>query len=293
MNRYVSTSNILMLFLLIYLLSGCSSDSSTKPIDTVEATIQCSGVTIPENMDCITLESRDITVYAPDLPIKGIAILLHGAPGSPKKVNTIFNSKLLGDTQNLLVATPQGINRFWGWDSVNDTENKLGDVNFLSSVIDQLKIEYNITSDIVYFLGYSAGGFMTYKLACTIPEKITGIVALAGQFRGEFEKCSTATPVAIHHIHSYIDSEVPIIGRELGRIRSVDETIAHWQLKNGCSNTFETIQQAKVTAVSNGTTTQVWQDCSKPVTFSEIDNVPHTSNYDSVALLEIYGWIFN
>lgn len=284
---------ILIIAIFVCLLAGCSDDSSNKPIEIVEDVVRCSEVTIPDDMDCVTWENRDITVYAPDLPIKGIAILLHGAPGTPKKVNTIFDAKLIGNTQNLLVATPQGINRFWGWDSVNDTANILDDVNFLSSAIDNLKVEYNVSSNKVYIIGYSAGGFMTYKLACTIPEKITAIVALAGQFRGEFTKCSTSTPVTMHHIHSYVDNEVPIEGRELGQIRSVEDTVAHWQIKNGCSNTFETIQQAKVTGVSSGTTTQVWQNCIKPVTFSEINNVPHTSNYDSEALLEIYGWIFN
>ncbi|MDC2888143.1 hypothetical protein [Psychrosphaera algicola] len=151
MNKHISAFMILIISILVSLLAGCSDDSSTKPTEIAKEVIQCSEVTIPDDMDCMPWDNRDITVYAPSLPIKGIAILLHGAPMTPKKVNTIFNAKLLGDTQSLLVATPQGINRFWGWDSVNDTENKLGDVNFLSSVIDQLKIEYNITSDIVYF----------------------------------------------------------------------------------------------------------------------------------------------
>lgn len=278
------------------LLLGCGGSGSKKaeqPSPTPIITT-CAGQSLESGTSCITLENREAIVYKPSNTIEGIAVFLHGAPGSPKKVSKIFNAKSISDSEQLISVSPQGINEKWGWESVNESANaKQADVDFIVNLLTKIRTDNNITTDKVYIFGYSAGGFMAYKLACQIPGHITAIVSLAGQYRGDFSACSTSTPVTVHHFHSPQDREVPIKGREVGEIKSVAETLAHWLLINGCSETFNTVKHPKVSSTSNGTETQTWEGCVKEVSFSALNNVPHEASYSAEVLKQIYQPIFN
>lgn len=278
------------------LLLGCGGSGGKKaeqPSPTPIITT-CAGQSLELGTSCITLENREAIIYKPNNTIKGIALFLHGAPGSPKKVSKIFNAKSISDSEQLISVSPQGINEKWGWQSVNDSANaNQTDVDFILNLLTKVRTDNNIATDKVYIFGYSAGGFMAYKLACQMPEYITAIVSLAGQYRGDFSACPTSTPVLLHHFHSPQDREVPIKGREVGEIKSVAETLAHWLLINGCSETFTTEEHPKVSSASNGTETQIWQGCVKEVSFSALNNVSHEASYNAEVLKQIYKPIFN
>ncbi|UJF22817.1 alpha/beta hydrolase family esterase [Shewanella sp. OMA3-2] len=283
---------------LLSLLVGCggSRDIPSTPEIPVVKPPQintCAGASLPADASCMTVNARDAVIYKPNAEIKGIALFLHGAPGTPQKVAGIFDAKSLTNERQLLSVSPQGSNNAWGWDSENSDNGGTIDTDFISSLLTQVRAENNITSDKVYVFGYSAGGFMGYKLACEIPEQITAVVSLAGQFRGSFDQCTTSTAVTLHHFHSPQDSDVPTWGRTVGNIQSVTDTLAHWRQINGCSDTVASIEHPAVNNASNGTETSVWQGCFKPVSFSQINNVSHEAIYDSEALKQIYAPIFN
>lgn len=277
------------------LLVGCGggSDSPDTPAVKVPQATSCAGGSLPIDASCMTVNDRDVIVYKPNAEIKGIALFLHGAPGTPQKIASIFDAKSLTNDRQLLSVSPQGSNDFWGWDSENSVSGGVIDTDFISNLLVQLRAENNITSDKVYVFGYSAGGFMGYKLACEIPEQITAVVSLAGQFRGKFDLCTTSTAVTLHHFHSPQDSDVPISGRTVGNIQSVTDTLAHWRQINGCSDVVTSIEHPAVNNTSNGTETSVWQGCLKSVSFSKINNVPHEAIYNSEALKQIYAPIFD
>ncbi|GGI88267.1 hypothetical protein GCM10007978_27470 [Shewanella hanedai] len=280
------------------LLSGCGGSGGdgggTTPAPVTPPTAKCAGATLDSGASCVTLDSRDAIVYKPAGEIKGIALFLHGAPGTPKKVSSIFNAKSITADKQLLSVSPQGSNNFWGWESLNDGEStSVKDVKFIEKLFTQLRADNNISNDKVYVFGYSAGGFMAYKLACHIPEQITAIVSLAGQFRGDFTHCSTSTPVTLHHFHSPADTDVPMSGRRTGNIESVANTLTHWRDINGCDEASNTVNNSGVISTSTGTETQTWQNCNRDISFSEMDSVSHEASYDDAILRQIYSPIFN
>jgi polyhydroxybutyrate depolymerase len=281
------------------LLSGCGGsggggDGGTTPDPGTPPTAKCAGATLDSGASCVTLDSRDAIVYKPTGEIKGIALFLHGAPGTPKKVSSIFNAKSITADKQLLSVSPQGSNDFWGWESLNDGEStSVKDVKFIEKLFTQLRADNNINSDKVFVFGYSAGGFMAYKLACHIPEQITAIVSLAGQFRGDFTHCSTSTPVTLHHFHSPADIDVPMSGRSTGDIQSVADTLTHWRNISGCDEASNTLSNPGVISASNGTETQTWQNCTQDISFSKMNNVSHEASYDDAILRQIYSPIFN
>lgn len=294
----VNTTLLTLAISLPSLLMGCGGggkDPVKPPVKPpISGAAQCAGKSLDEGTSCMTLENRDAIVYKPASPLKGIALFLHGSPGSAKKVSLLFDAKSISDSQQLVSVSPQGLDNMWGWNSLNTQANQSNaDVDYIVNLFTKLRAENNITSDKVYIFGYSAGGFMGYKLACQIPEQITAFVSIAGQFRGDFNECSTSTPITLHHFHSPQDSEVPINGRNTGGIKSVHETLAHWRLINGCSEISTTLEHPKVIEASEGTNTKIWQDCVKPVSFSTMKNVPHESSYDTDVLQQIYAPIFN
>ena len=276
--------------LLIACGSGSKDEKITQPIPVIET---CAGQSLDTGASCISIENREAIVYKPDDAIEGIALFLHGAPGSAKKVSKIFDAKTLSISEKLLSVAPEGRNETWGWESLNNASASNIDVDFMLNLLAQIRADNDVTTDKVYVFGYSAGGFMAYKLACHIPEHLTSVVTLAGQFRGEFTACSTLTPVTLHHLHSPQDREVPLSGRSTGAIKSVTDTLAHWLLINGCSDTFTSVEHPKVINESSGSETQVWEGCAKDVRFTSLNNVPHESSYNAEALKQIYSAVFN
>ena len=279
------------------ILSACgggSSDSSNNaggatPTPPVSNTPQCTGVSLADGNSCVTINSRESIMYSPSTSPEGIALFLHGSPGSATKVMRLFDAKMIADTYNLVALSPQGTVATWGWSSgISSTQTNNADVNYLNELISKVQSEQNISTDKLYVFGYSAGGFMSYTLACHTPEKITGIIALAGQFRGEFDACTTSTSVNLHHFHSPTDSEVPYDGGTNGAIQSVDDTIAHWRVINGCDETFETIEQEGVTPNSSGTTTERYNNCSSSLSLSKMSGVSHEADYQPESLHSIY-----
>jgi len=286
-----STKRALLFALTCTLLSACGGSSSGSSAKEKQ---QCFGVELNEQTSCLTLSERQAIVYKNNNATKdGVALFLHGAPGSPDKVMGIFDAQMIASKHNLVAISPEGITEDWGWLSLNtDATDSNADVDYLTELINKVTAENNVNSDKLYIFGYSAGGFMAYTLACEIPEKITAIVSLAGQFRGELSTCDSSTPVSIHHLHSSTDEEVAFNGRHYGRLNSVGDTIEHWREKNGCDNETSNLDQVSVTATHQNTETKIYSNCLSSLALSEMPLVPHEASYVGDNLYQIYQYLF-
>ncbi|WP_286264688.1 alpha/beta hydrolase family esterase [Thalassotalea atypica] len=302
LNRIITASVAKVILLVsVTLLTACGgggNSSNTKPVPITPVPLEkaCDDLNLTNEQECLTVDERSSIVYKPanQQSYNGIAIYLHGAPGTPSKVFDIFDGKSIADKYNLISIAPEGNGSDYQWDSNNTGNNGTNnDINFINALIDNVQASYEFSTQNVYILGYSAGGFMAYKLACEMPEKLTAIISLAGQYRGDTANCTTSTPLAIHHMHSSADLDVPFAGRQMGNIASVNDTIALWALKNGCSEESKLIEQAGVTNKSPITNTQQYLGCVKPVTLSTLLAVQHEDDYLSDKLLATFEYIFS
>jgi len=290
---YPSVNRALLFTFISTLLSACGDDSSADNITKEQQ--QCFGIELNEQTSCLTLTARKAIVYKNNNETKdGVALFLHGAPGSPDKVMGIFDAQMVASKHNLVAVSPEGITEDWGWLSLNSgsPENN-ADVDYLTELITKVRAEHNVNSDKLYIFGYSAGGFMAYTLACEIPEQITAVVSLAGQFRGDLSTCDNNTPVKIHHLHSTTDEEVSFNGRPYGKLKSVGDTIELWREKNGCDGETSNLEQVSVTATHENTQTVVYNNCLSSLALSEMPLVPHEANYVGENLYQIYQYIFD
>lgn len=193
-------------------------------------------------------------------------IALHGGTGSAKGLEDQSKLSNYADQEGFIAVYPDGWRRTWNAGGCcGPAMNKdVDDVGFISKVIDHMLANYNIDADRVYVTGMSNGGFMAYRLACEIPDKIAAIAPVAASMN--VTSCSPSSPVSIIHMHSYNDSNVPYTGGVGDGISEhyqppLDSVFAVWSTVNGC--TVEDVLEYDGTDYDLRT----W---SNPVTGSEI-----------------------
>jgi polyhydroxybutyrate depolymerase len=148
------------------------------------------------------------------------------------------------DELGFLYAAPDGTidcssQRFWNaTDACCDFCNSsVDDVAFLSAVLDEVEEQLTVDPLRIYLVGHSNGGFMAYRLACDLADRIAAVATLAGATWLDPQSCNPSEPVHILQIHGTNDAAVPYGG---GLFQGVPypgavETTEMWASFNGCS----------------------------------------------------------
>ena len=143
----------------------------------------------------------------------------------------------VADTSGFIVVYPSGVPN---WNS-GIADNKkwpatgVDDVRFINALIDSLSSEYSIDPGRVFACGYSNGGFMAYRLACQLGNRIAAIASVGGIMSYSVAtNCNPTREVPVLQIHGTADWWVPVNGSE--GWHSVDETVSYWTTFNNCTN---------------------------------------------------------
>jgi len=145
---------------------------------------------------------------------------LHGDMSNPIFQNGFFPfHKMVTDKQFVLVVpyAKKDIKsiRAWNYGDFDDNyDDKVDDVYYISKLIDIVSATYTIDPKKIIMAGHSGGGFMTYKLACEIPNRISSIVSFAGAGFKNLDDCNKKEPVSTLQVHGTTDSFVPFEGTE-------------------------------------------------------------------------------
>jgi polyhydroxybutyrate depolymerase len=185
-----------------------------------------------------------------------LVIQLHG--GTQSKDELYENdsaSKLwkeVAEKNNFLLIIPNGTNLKTGkttgkslnWNDCRipiANEKQADDVGFISKLIDWSIEEYNTNPQKIFITGVSNGGFMSYRMALEIPNRITAIAAFVANFPQETECIPTreivptAATIPVMIVNGTNDSFIPFEGgitsfkKEM--ILSSQETVNFW-IKN-------------------------------------------------------------
>lgn len=174
-----------------------------------------------------------------------VLLALHGGGGSGKQCEKAYSLTNTADKNGYIVVYPDGIQkkgliklRTWnaGTCCGDAVEKNVNDVEFISTIIDELIRNYSSDSTKIFVTGMSNGGMMAYKLACEIPQKIKGIAVVSGTMVTN-KVYNNLLPVPILHIHSIKDKRVPLAG---GKgisgyyFPSVDSVLSVWKKVNKC-----------------------------------------------------------
>jgi polyhydroxybutyrate depolymerase len=128
-------------------------------------------------------------------------------------------------------------------------------------MIDQISAQYCINQDRIYATGISNGGFMSYRLACDLADRIAGIGPVAARI--VTPSCEPSRPVPVIAMNGTDDLLVGYAG-------GLASTQA-WAAGNACSSDMQVVfDEGEVTCVA-------YEDCAEAATveFCSIEGGGH------------------
>jgi polyhydroxybutyrate depolymerase len=177
--------------------------------------------------------------YDPSVPTP-LVISIHGYAEWPAHQMQLSRWNDLADQENIIVVYPSGSDFPLRW-RTNGLGDSMLDVQFISDLLDDLEMDYNIDPLRIYANGLSNGGGMSFLLACKLSDRIAAFGGISGAYVLDWENCYPDRPVPGIIFHGTADPIVPFEG---GPSESFDvpfPNIPTWvrQLaeKNGCNLT--------------------------------------------------------
>ena len=254
--------------------------------------------------------ARTYKLYVPAIYSGNTAVPLlfnfHGYTSNSNEQMFYGDFRNIADTANFLVVHPQGtldanntthFNVGWGGSSVDD-------VGFTEALLDSLSAAYSIDQNRIYAVGMSNGGFMSFRLACELSNKIAAVGSVTGSMLpSTLLNCNASHPMPVIQIHGTTDATVPYNG-STGWTAPVANVLNHWATFNNCSP-VPTIVNVPNTNLSDGSTVEKYtydngDNCSEVVHF-KVTNGQHTwpgsifnlagTNYDINASVEIWNFL--
>jgi polyhydroxybutyrate depolymerase len=233
-----------------------------------------------------------------------LLVVLHGFGSNADEVNRFFGATEQAAPRGLYLLLPEGTKDKTGrqfWDATaaccNFTGTPVDDVGYVRSLIDEAVAKRPIDQSRIYVLGHSNGGFMSYRLACELADKITAVAVFAGSEATTATDCAPARPVSVLHVHGRADRSVPYIGGKFSAVfPGAEETTARWAARDGCG--ADTIDGPKAdldTGVAGAeTSVRTYQGCPVgiDVQLDTIDGGEHSPplNHGAVGT-DIFDWL--
>ena len=247
-NRFHAVMMISLLLLISVSFSGCISRNNDDPHTEIRS-IAFDGLT------------RSYRIHIPegynDIKSNALVFVLHGGGGSGENMENELTKQgfnQLASQHNFIVVYPDGIENKWndGRSKISDNESfyDVDDVGFFTYLIDELSVEFNIYDDNVFFTGISNGGFMCYRLAFEIPEKIKAIAPVAATNAVDhLANYTSHGPISICMMCGTDDPLVPydggfitVFNQTRSKVTSVNDTVDFWIENNQCNIIPEVIE---------------------------------------------------
>lgn len=180
--------------------------------------------------------TRTYTYYIPSNSSSApmpLVFVLHGTTQSGEGIMDISGFNALAETNNFIALYPDGINGFWNIGLAtggSDTD----DMGFIEALRNQFVAEYNIDEQRIYSCGFSAGGYMSYKLVCESEYCFAAIASVSGLItETNFSLCNPLHETSIMHIHGTSDFVVSYNGSAQAGI-GAESVLDYWTTELGC-----------------------------------------------------------
>ncbi len=252
----------------------------------------CHATPVPPGSTDLTIESGGVPrSYRLDIPTGydgatpyPVVFGLHSLTVDYRVVPLISGFDDMHARYRFIGVSPSGLTSsapYWNAAPVADN----ADVTFIAGLLDHLEATLCIDTAMVFSLGMSNGAQMSSLLACSIPDRIAGIAAIAGV---EFDPPCDGAPVPVIAFHGVTDPIVPYTGGGLSSVTiaaqnlyrgtvppgtptptGVDETMRSWARHNGCDPT------PVETRISPEVRKRVWERCRAATEIYLVDGGGH------------------
>lgn len=232
---------------------------------------------------------REFKIYLPQAYIDNpsvevpLVLNLHGYGSENWQQEFYGDFRPIADVDNFIICHPNGTfdatgTRFWNV-GLFAASSSVDDVGFLSALIDTISTRYSIDDQKVFSTGMSNGGFMSYRLACDLPNKIKKIASVTGSMTpGLFANCTNTNAIPVMQIHGTADPLVPYNGNTT--MVGIEKVIGYWVNQNGCDSVAVETNVSNDNTEDNSTATRYEfnSNCAdnSSVVFYKVDNGGHT-----------------
>jgi len=254
----------------LYILSILLLFSMNISHAQIEQTIEVKGV------------ERNFILYVPNSWELGanlpLVFVLHGFTQTAQNIMQASGFNEIADENGFFVIYPNGINRAWNTNiGPSSGGSSADDVAFINALIDLMAEQYRINMAKVYSCGFSAGGFMSYRLACELSDRITSVASVGGTVSlTTIDNCSPSRPIPIMQIHGTNDFIVSYNGA-MGNA-SAEQVIDFWTAHNKCMQAPDIIEIEDI--VQEGSTVEKYTyascDSMSKVVLFKVINGGHT-----------------
>jgi polyhydroxybutyrate depolymerase len=201
-----------------------------------------------------------------------LLVVMHGGGGNPRQVARYTGFDAVADRFGFAVVYPGALVENWndGRDAagIDEQRDDVDDVGFLVALVDKLVARKAIDRARVYATGISNGALMSYRLACERADVFAAIAPVVGALPAPLaQTCAPSHPIAVLAMNGTDDTFIPIGGGDVvgmgqrGRVLSVDDTLALFAAKNGCTGGSTMVASNAVADDRTTLETTTWAGC--------------------------------
>lgn len=188
-----------------------------------------------------------------------VVINYHGYDNTAKATAQHTNMGAEADKAGFILVFPQGVDSPTSWNAGIGAFGPTGDaddVQFTRDLISFLEQNYCVDRQRIYVTGYSLGGGMAYRVACTLSTQIAALATVEGAFYHAPGGCNPSRPIPVLEIHGQADQLAPYGGSSARMMASVQTYLNVWLTHDQCKNTSKIIYQR------NDVTGIEWPSCA-------------------------------
>jgi polyhydroxybutyrate depolymerase len=191
-----------------------------------------------------------------------LVINYHGYSFTAAKMESYSQMNREADKAGFILVFPQGLDQPPSWNAGIGAYGPTGDANdiqFTRDMLSYLKTDYCVDAHRIYVTGFSLGGSMAYRVACTLSDQVAALATVAGAFYQAPAGCHPSRPLPILEIHGQADKFAPYNGNPTAMMAAVSTYLNGWFLRDHCSSSSQVIfHQGDVTGLA-------WKHCAKSV----------------------------
>jgi polyhydroxybutyrate depolymerase len=204
---------------------------------------------------------RTFTIHIPPgyTPQKSYPLVIdfHGLDSSAEVQDAISQMSSKGEIEGFLVLNPQALGNpaFWNLEPENNSDQV-----FVRDLVSYLQTRLNIDTAKIYTTGFSNGGGMAERLACSLSDLVAAAAPVAGGYL-YWQDCNPSRPVPIISFHGTADVQVPYYGAG-DIVPLIPDWASAWAHRNGCDPTPGS------SVVHGNLTIDSWGNCQQDATVS-------------------------
>jgi len=151
----------------------------------------------------------------------GAVFFMHGYRGSAKGVMRNKNLGKAISNMGLALIAPKSAYEDWAIPG-SPSEHEPIELEYFDAVVADVEKRFAIDTSRMMASGFSAGGMMTWNLACERSGMFAAYAPIAGTFWEPTPKTCKGDPVSLIHTHGTSDRTVPLSGRPIRATKQGD-----------------------------------------------------------------------